>query len=247
MLQIRVSKAADPNSRLRSVERKKGQDNLKWLGPHLPKEDDGVLRMLLVGGTDPLHFRLRVAQSHVRHDMSPSHFSHVALLAGSKLWECALDPRRGFGYPPDTNGLRTGALADYADENHFPNICLLKTTAQHEQVMGKNRIKMLQRQRAAIDLVALVHAWLGYAWGVGDSVNPLLRELGIPCAAAAETLLANWGIDLTPAVSARASCPEAIWQAARWWHLPADVDKDLKRQALSGVFHVEDKLTKGRG
>ena len=28
--------------------------------------------LLLVGGNDPLSFRLRVAQSHVRHDLSPS-------------------------------------------------------------------------------------------------------------------------------------------------------------------------------
>jgi hypothetical protein len=26
------------------------------------------------------------------------------------------------------------------------------------------------------------------------------------------------GIELTPGLATRASCPEAMWQAARWWH-----------------------------
>lgn len=244
MLMIRGSKSSKANPELKVAPRKSGHDNLKWLQPHLPKEDDGKLRILLLGGTEPLHFRLRVAQSHFRHDMSPSHFSHVALLSVGakgrvKLWECALDPKDGFGYPPNDNAFRFGSLKDYADPRHFPNICLLTTGALHEEVLSADRIRSFRHQRAALDVVSLVHAWLGYVWGVGEARNPLQHDQGIPSAAAAEVLLANNGIDLTPGVSARASCPEAIWQAAKWWQLPDDVDEDLKKQALTGAFHVD--------
>jgi len=35
--------------------------------------------VVLLGGADLLHFRLRVAQSHVRADLLPSYWSHAAL------------------------------------------------------------------------------------------------------------------------------------------------------------------------
>lgn len=247
MLSIRGSHNAKSNPQLRFVPRTNGNGNLSWLAQHLPKKDDGRLRLLLLGGTEPLHFRLRVAQSHFRHDMSPSHFSHVALMAFDrlgrvKLWECALDPKDGFGYPPEDNAFRFGALKDYDDARRFPNICLLSSEAKHADVLSAERVRTFRHQRAALDVVALLHAWLGYAWGVGDAPNPLQRDEGIPSAAAAEVLLANSGIDLTPGVSSRSSCPEAIWQAAKWWQLPKDADEDLRRQSLAGVFCVDHSL-----
>lgn len=247
MLMIRGSKSVKANTELKVAARKAGQDNVKWLQAQLPKENDGMLRLLLVGGAEPLHFRLRVAQSHFRHDMSPSHFSHVALLSiGArgrvKLWESALDSTNGFGYPPNDNGFRFGSLKDYADPRKFPNVCLLTSGVAQEEVLATERIRAFRHQRAALDVVALVHAWLGYVWGVGEVRNPLQHEQGIPSAAAAEVLLANSGLDLTPGVSARASCPEAIWQAAKWWQLPANVDADLRKNALSGAFHIEHVL-----
>ena len=33
-----------------------------------------------------------------------------------------------------------------------------------------------------------------------------------------ETVVGAAGYDLTPGLESGASCPEAIWQAARWWH-----------------------------
>jgi hypothetical protein len=34
----------------------------------------------------------------------------------------------------------------------------------------------------------------------------------------AEAVFVALGIELTPGLSTRSSCPEAIWQAALWWH-----------------------------
>lgn len=246
MLAIRGSQNLTQNKALAFSPRRPAETNVAWLTRHLPKADDGHLRLLLVGGAEPLHFRIRVAQSHFRHDMSPSHWSHVALLSYAargrlQLWECALDPKDGFGYPPVDNAFRFGALKDYDDPRRFPNVALLTTSARHDVVLSKESIHAFRHQRAAVDVVGLLHAWLGYAWGVGDSLNPLQQELGLPSAAAADTLLASAGFDLTPGVSSRASCPEAIWQAAKWWQKPKGDDAGSGGQ-LRGVFCVEQTL-----
>jgi hypothetical protein len=33
-----------------------------------------------------------------------------------------------------------------------------------------------------------------------------------------EVVFGAAGFDLTPGLESRSSCPEAIWQAAKWWH-----------------------------
>ncbi|MCA2980567.1 MAG: hypothetical protein INH41_09025 [Myxococcaceae bacterium] len=244
MLAIRGSQNLTQNDQLTYAPRRGDESNGAWLARHLPAADDGLLRLLLVGGAEPLHFRLRVAQAHARHDLSPSHWSHVALLSATsrgrrQLWECALDPEDGFGFPPEDNAFRFGALEAYDDPRRFPNVALLTTGARHEAVLSKPAIHAFRHQRAAVDVVALLHAWLGYAWGVGASANPLQQGLGVPSAAAADTLLASAGFDLTPGLSSRASCPEVIWQAAKWWQRPADAGAGAQ---LRGVFCLEHAL-----
>ena len=63
-----------------------------------------VIGDYLVGGADPLSFRLRVAQSHIRSDLTPSSWSHVLILAKlsmplakSPTCEVSLSPHDGFG------------------------------------------------------------------------------------------------------------------------------------------------------
>ena len=84
--------------------------------------------------------------------------------------------------------------------------------------MLMNAVERFQQQRIVIDAVQLLLAWLGYAWGAGRAGNPLLDGLGMPSAAMLETVTGAAGFDLTPGLESRASCPEAIWQSARWWH-----------------------------
>jgi hypothetical protein len=47
------------------------------------------------------------------------------------------------------------------------------------------------------------------------------------------------GFELTPGIASSATCPEAIWQAARWWH-EYQGREDLT--PLSGVYTAEHVL-----
>jgi hypothetical protein len=59
--------------------------------------------------------------------------------------------------------------------------------------------------------------WLSFVWGTKGSSNPLLEGKGIPSAAFVETVFAMAGFELTPGLSSASSCPEAMWQSAKWW------------------------------
>ena len=69
-----------------------------------------------------------------------------------------------------------------------------------------------------LDAQDLLLRWLAFIWGVGRTGNPLLDGQGIPSAAMLEVIFGAVGFDLTPGLESRSSCPEAIWQAAKWWH-----------------------------
>jgi hypothetical protein len=195
---------------------------------------DGTL--LLVGGNDLTHFRLRVAQCHVRADMAPSLWSHVGILceegSGLVLYEAALDPPAGFHQMPSTNGVQRGTASRYEDAARFPNIALLRFPIPKGDDARPARgamegpetsriargIKSVCDQRGILDIPALVVPWLGFVWGAGMPTNPLVAGIGIPGAVFAEAAFAAVGVELTPGLSTRSSCPEAIWQAARWWY-----------------------------
>lgn len=78
MLHILSSTARQPSDAFREAPRLPRENNVQWVERHL--DDRDAVHLLLLGGRDPIAFRLRVAQSHVRDDLSPSHWSHVALL-----------------------------------------------------------------------------------------------------------------------------------------------------------------------
>lgn len=228
MLNIVASPATKPNPDFKQTKRTgRSEDNLKWLGRNLKKlaAEDGAkgdAYLVLLGGRQKADFRLRVAQSHVRHDMSPSHWSHVVLLQGSgptkkgALWEISLEPKGGFGYPPSDNGVQSGHLKNYASVNQYPNVAVMRVPVKLSEL--RKVLQRFKRQRADLDCVELTLLWLGYVWGVGRAVNPLLDGYGIPSAAFIEALASACQYDLTPGLESRASCPEAIWQAARYWH-----------------------------
>jgi hypothetical protein len=226
MLEIRSSPAAAPNPQLVSQPRPRNQMNLAWLQRAVKgrgKKAGSSPLLVLLGGTDPISFRLRVAQSHARHDLTPSPWSHVVLvepadgeLAGAVAWEISLDPAGGFGYPPSTNGVQRADLRRYDDPRRFPNIAVLNVPAEWATV--SEALHRFMRQRAAMDAVDLVTRWLPYVWGSGRTTNPLLESFGLPSAAMVEMVLGSAGFELSPGIASSSSCPEAIWQAARWWH-----------------------------
>jgi hypothetical protein len=225
------SPATHENSDVKERERQPGEGNEAWLRRVLG--ETGLVEatpewslLLLVGGRDPLSFRLRVAQSHVRDDLTPSAWSHVAFvpalapsLGESPTREVSLAPAACFGesgFPVPTNGLQQGRLAPYLEAEAFPNIALLSVPVASERI--GHTLDGLRRQRNVLDVPQLILRWLAYGWGVGVPASPLGEGLGIPAAAVLEVAFAAQGFDLTPGLESRSSCPEAIWQAARWWH-----------------------------
>lgn len=248
MLQTRQSHAKSANPNFVSASLKKGEDNLDWLERHLPDNDDWT-PMVLVGGKGTTAFRLRSAQSVARHDLTPSHWSHVMFLGRTSIrtttptLEIALDPDGGFGFPPESNAVQKGKLKQYRDPAEYPNIAVAALPVSFKEV--KRGIESFQRQRGVFDAVELTVGWLAYTWGLGGGRVPFYDELGMPCAAFVETVLAAAGFEITPGLESRGSCPEAIWQALRWWHnyyQDDDTGAESLQGAPRGAFSVTHEL-----
>lgn len=225
MLASRPSGAATKNPELKRASRKAGETNLQWLSRHIGDADlQG--HIVLIGGRSLVDFRIRVAQSHLRDDLVPSHWSHTALISGSggrikgvrdfMIHEISLEPISGFSNLPVTNAVQESTLSRYDDPKQFPNIACISFPVDPKNV--EKAIRKFRKNRSSLDSGALIIEWLAFAWGSGQTGNPLLKEIGIPSAAFVESVFAIAGIELTPGLSSRASCPEAIWQSAKWWH-----------------------------
>lgn len=243
MLNILSSNASAPNKAFRDMPRKDGEDNLVWLRRHMPTGANQT-SVVLVGGTSPTAFRLRVAQSHLRHDLMPSHWSHVMLLSrttrglpSTPVYEISLEASPGFGFPPPTNAVQTAELGAYRAPAPYPNIAVLGVPVAQRDVMSA--LDRFRQQRAVLDAPELLLRWLAFAWGVGRAGNPLLDGQGLPSAAMLETIFGAARFDVSPGLESRASCPEAIWQAAKWWH---EYYAGENRKALSGAYYVGHKL-----
>ena len=78
----------------------------------------------------------------------------------------------------------------------------------------------------------------------------LADGFGIPGAAVLEAAYAAEQFDLTPGLESRSSCPDAIWQAARFWYLyqqerAARLEVNIGRKLelkVRGAFCAQDKL-----
>jgi hypothetical protein len=255
------SPAAKPNPEVIEVPRtSENEGNEAWLRRVLDSRsvEKGASwsTLLLLGGDDPLSFRLRVAQAHVRHDLSPSAWSHVAFvpeiprsLADAETREVSLAPEAcfgTFGFPLPTNGVQVGRLGVYLGKDLFPNIALLSVPVPAAQILST--LDGLRLQRSVLDVPPLILRWLGYCWGVGTPASPLADGIGIPSAAILEAAFAARGFDLTPGLESRSSCPEAIWQAASWWH--TYYQRSSGGKAIKGAYTaphdlVPDKLYGG--
>lgn len=243
MLNILQADVKSPNPDFVKVPRKSNEDNIAWLERNMADTDESV-SLVMLGGKNPIDFRLRLAQAHVRDDLTPSSWSHVMLLGkpsknleSTTVHEISLYPSDGFNYPVPTNAEQQGKLKAYADAEEFPNIAVINIPVQ--QSMVKDALHKYRHQRAVLDGVELVVLWLAFVWGVGRSGNPLLDGNGIPSAAMIEVVISSLGYELTPGLPSRASCPEAIWQAAKWWHEYYERDK---REGLTGAWCVTHKL-----
>ena len=212
MLAIRYSQAMRSNEALQQMRPRARESNRAWL--RRLGVSSGII---LLGGSSLTHFRIRVAQSHVRHDLLPSFWSVAGILEDAQT--VASVP---FGWSIDvsdvarSNGVQTCRLVDYDDPGLFPNIAVLQFTDTVRPI--QEHIERVKSQRGVLDLPTLMLPWLGYLWSAGQAGNPLLAGHGLPSAAFVETVYGLAGIELTPGLSSAASCPEAIWAAAKWWH-----------------------------
>jgi hypothetical protein len=244
------SPAETRNPQVVELERTPGETNEQWLRRAIDTRRVETGKewslLLLVGGNDPLSFRLRVSQSHVRHDLSPSAWSHVLFistlsrtLAESPTREVSLATRFGdYGFPLPNNGLQEGRLGVYLNQAVFPNIALLSVPVPTADIASS--LDALRGQRSMLDVPQLIVRWLGYCWGVAVPASPLADGIGIPGAAIIEAAFASHGFDLTPGLESRSSCPEAIWQAATWWH--GFYQRTQGGRAIKGVFSAKHDL-----
>lgn len=220
------------NKELKEEPAKPGETNTKWLG-RLGNQD-GVI---LIGGTSVAAFRVRVAQSALRNDMFPSYWSLCGImLKGGVFASAPLNIGNDISAIPKSNAVRMCPLGDYDDPRRYPNVAVVRFAKIHDTV--HQDIQRLQSDRSILDLTALMLPWLGFAWGTGTAPNPLLNGAGLPSAAFVETIFAMAGFELTPGLSSASSCPEAIWQSAKWW-------ADFYQKRSQPSVPTGDKTTKG--
>jgi hypothetical protein len=211
MLAVRHSPERNANAKIRDVPARRGESNGRWLSR--VGATDGIL---LLGGSALADFRIRVAQSHLRRDLCPSFWSLAGILRDGKTFDTVpLDFWEDTSQVPGLNGIQRCRIAGYDDPDRYPNIAVLSFT--RDTAVLARHAESVRGQRSVLDLPSLMLPWLGFVWGAGRQGNPLFGGTGVPSAAFVETVYALAGIDLTPGVSSESSCPEAIWQAAKWW------------------------------
>lgn len=210
MFAMRHSGARSPNRNVRHDRPPRKLGNAGWLsGTNITQ---GVL---LVGAAGASDLRLRVAQSRLRSDLTPSHWSMAGLLDGDQVTTVALDAIGSPGNFAARNGVTRLPLDRFDDPAEFPNMAVLVFSTTLTPVLAA--LDEITVGRAVLDVPALTVAWLAALWGVTDLDAPLRDGKGMPGAALVELSHAIAGIELTPGLESTASCPEAIWQSARWW------------------------------
>lgn len=233
-ISIRHAPAGGRNRELKEVAPRAGESNLDWLR-RASGGGDVAGSIILLGGSDLAHFRVRCAQSRLRSDMLPSFWSLAGVLVNDRsFWSVPLD----FGEAsavPQTNGVARCQLRDYGDAKWFPNIAVVNFTDSAEPI-SKN-VERVRAQRSVIDLPSHILPWLAYVWGTGTGENPLVGGSGLPGAVFVETVFGLAGIELTPGLSSASSCPEAIWSTALWWQdfYEARTEAEARAEAVTAA------------
>ena len=231
MIRTRSSGASLRNPELHYLPARPKERNSQWVARAGIR--DGIL---LLGGTSLAHFRSRVAQSHLRSDLLPSFWSLAGILRDGKTVDTVVLDWPDVSAIPATNAVRAIPLRAFDDPDWYPNVAVLRFVGDGGAL--RSGVRRVQGERSIVDLPRLVLAWLGFVWGTGEQGNPLFAGHGHPSAAFVEAVHALAGVELTPGLSSEASCPEAIWLSATWWHryYEETAGGDKKRIAPSGVY-----------
>jgi hypothetical protein len=221
-----LSSSSGRNPALIELARNDGETNTQWGARAVAQMKTGAsdrwTYVVLLGGSDTMSFRLRVAQSHLRRDMLPSYWSNsilVQLTEGSVAHARAvyvpLNQPGGIEFATRNNGVVSQPLTDFDDPVRHPNIAVIALPVPQADVL--KAVTTFSRSRSTLDALEHVLRWLAFAWGSARTPNPLHENYGLPSACMLETVFAATKFDLTPGLEARASCPEAIWVSARHW------------------------------
>jgi hypothetical protein len=250
MISIRQSTATGPNKKLQEFKPKSKETNSAWL-----KRMGAYNGVILLGGASVAHFRIRVAQSHARADLKPSLWSLAGILINGKTFlSVPLELCGEASEIATRNGVITCPISDYDNPAQFPNIAVFNFTENSEMILEKARLiggdpgRNRPAQRSIVDLPTLMLPWLRFIWIAGNATNPLADDKGLPSAVFVETVYGMAGIELTPGLASATSCPEAIWQAAKYWHefykeeAQQTVDKYAKQHVPIGGYGVRQRV-----
>ncbi|MBX3458595.1 MAG: hypothetical protein KF696_01370 [Planctomycetes bacterium] len=214
------------------------QKYFEAVGKQLSSKSGALL--LLAGGVAPIDLAVRNAQSILRLDQSPSHWSHAALILdwnkrnwkGSKGIEVRLDAPDVMKQVPERNGATSFRLGDY-DQPRWVNLAIVqievdatdtsgskrsgKSGAKFRKLVGSAAMQpCLERSRYRLwDWLA---PWSAYSRAPVMEANPVSQGIPHPGAAFCEYSLEAAGVDLTPNSTEPSACPETIWSAMLYWH-----------------------------
>jgi hypothetical protein len=212
---LRSSGAKKPNLEIedQSMQAAKAS-NVKWLKARPAELKSAVL---LLGGTSLAHFRIRCAQAIMRRDLLPSLWSQVGIVTSHNVViTIPVDSLSDVSRVPEANGVEIVPVSTFDDSTDFPNIALLRFTPSMASLL--KTVEAVTPHREQFSIPTLLVRWLTYIWAVGEERNPLSEGIGVPSARWLESVFAEAEIELAPGLASGASCPEAIWQAAKWWH-----------------------------
>src|SRR6478752_6209396 len=220
------SKSGGRNPQFTELARGPSQSNMRWGEQAMRQMATAGSKdwsyVLLLGGSDTMAFRLRVAQSHLRQDMLPSYWSQSLLVelrgdtvANARAIHVPLTQPAGPCFAPRNNGVVVQPLRDFDDPLRYPNVALIAVPVAQAEIL--QRVEDFRNSKSSLDALEHVLRWLAFSWGSARTPNPLHDNYGLPSACMLETVFAAANLDLTPGLEARASCPEAIWVAARYW------------------------------
>lgn len=251
-----------PNPDLNELDRRGNESNDAWLKRAIASLAISNLRewtvVVLLGGKDQLAFRLRLAQAHFRRDMLPSYWSDCLLAEvragtiGKVHHVPLLQPGKSFA--PSRNGVVESPISTFSSSDEWPNIAVLAFRVPQRKVV--DYLDKFRENRDALDSLAHVVRWLGFAWGANGASNPVHEGIGLPSACMVSVACAAAELDIAPGMAVKAVCPEVIWSSSIYWYdhvtgLPLDNTGGNGRR-VAGCYHIghtydiEDGTTRSR-
>ena len=127
-----------PRLRLGGARRRRTQGNRAWLREVRREHglgDPGDV--VLIGGASLADFRIRVAQSHARSDLTPGYWSLTGLIRDrDELLTAAFEGWEDAAEIPATDAIVTVPLARFDDPVRYPNIAVLRFPGSSPEVLA---------------------------------------------------------------------------------------------------------------